>query len=536
MNRNQRSATARPWRRLPVLTSGVVLVVVAGLLLPVKPALAQGVTFLTVDDAGLPEPRDAKSVDLVFLVRLTDTSGLPDPHPFTTVQVGYTTTDGSKVDCGPFACAKAGKDYRPTTGVLTFMPGETSKEIHVPILRDRRKEPNEVFFVLLLTPNNAIFMDPFGLGRITTQTPPRGSASSKSVEEFTNGFIGHPGGMVVGPDGNFWMTEQFDGRLVVFDRATLTATEFPTRPQPPLAGTFPAPLPGFALVHFITRGPDVIGPDIRPGHDSNLWFTTLDDQIGTFDLDTKEFRMFRLVESGIVPFSSPHFIQYAGDGFFYFTMQDEEVFPEPGGQNKSRIGRGRLARFNLATMRAEDFPNALPQDRQMGNRMHGLTIDANGNIWAGLEAFDEVWKFNKTTQMFEGPPIHFPTGSGPHDLMLGPDRKIYVVLQDDNQLGVFDPDTGETEEFKVPGLSHRDGPSLVFMAIGPDNTSIWFSEFLNDRIGRFDLNTHRVTQFYKGMQGGAAPIGLVTGPDGNIWFTEAVPDLRFPGRIGRLIP
>jgi hypothetical protein len=499
-----------------------------------KPVSAQ--TFLSVTDQGLPEPRgEAESVDFVFVVNLTDLSGRPDPHPFTTVQVGFTTVDGGPADCFPFACAKAGKDYVPTNGVLIFPPFMTSQEMKVPVLRDQVRETNEAFFVLLLTPTNAIFQDPFGLARITNQVPPRSVRSENTVTEFSNGFIGHPGGMVVGPDGNFWMTEQFDGRLVTFDRQTLTASEYPPRNQPFLPGTWPAPLPPFALVHFITTGPDIIAP-ITPG-DSNLWFTTLDDQIGTFDLGTKEFRMFRLRDYGIQPFSVPHFIQNGGDGFFYFTLENEEIFPEPGGQNKTVTGPGRLARISINPPNfIEDFPNALPPDRQIGNRMHGLTIDADGNIWAGLEGFDEVWKFNRATLRFEGPPIELPLGSGPHDLMLGPDNNVYVVLQDSNQLGRFNPRTGEVRVFDVPGLSPEDGPSLVFLSIGPDNTSLWFSEFLNDRIGRFDLLTHEFTEFHRGITGGSAPIGIVTGPDGNIWFTEAVPDTRSPGRIGRLIP
>jgi len=500
-----------------------------------KPASAQ--TFLAVTDQGLPAPRPgAEPVDFVFVVNLTDASGLPDPHPNTTVQVGFTTVDGGPNDCDPFACAKAGKDYVQTNGVLTFPPGVISQQWTVPVLSAKARESNEAFFVLLLTPQNAIFQNPFGLARITQQVPPRSDASKNKVTEHTHGFIGHPGGVVVGPDNNFWMTEQFDGRLVTFDPQTLMATEFPPRNQPFLFGTWPAPLPPYALVHFVTTGPDIIGPDITPG-DSNLWFTTLDDQIGTFDLATKEFRMFRLSDYGIHPFSVPHFIQNGGDGFFYFSLENEELFPEPGGQNKSRTGPGRLARISIYPPNIiQDFPGALPPERQIGNRMHGLTIDADGNIWAGLEGFDEGWRFNRDTLAFEGPPIQFPLGSGPHDLMLGPDNNVYVVLQGSNQLGRFNPSTGEVRVFDVPGLSPKDGPSMVFLALGPDKTSLWFSEFVNDRIGRFDLITNEFTEFYRGIQGGAAPIGIVTGPDGNIWFTEAVPDTRFPGRIGRLIP
>lgn len=537
----------------PILLALAALVVAV---VPVgSPAWAQ--TAVAVVDQGLPVPEGAGSVDFAFVTNVVNiATGAPDPHPFTTVQVGFTTVDGASADCAPFACAKIGKDYVPTNGVLTFPPGVTRQEIHVQVLRRESRKTNEVFFVLLLTPTNAIFRDPFGLGRITRQVPPKGTPSDQAALEFSQGFCGHPGGMVISnQDHNFWMTEQFDGRLVTFDPVTKTPTEYP--PIPPgipcgespnpgfLPGTWPPPLPPFALVHFITNGPDIID-NVTPG-DSNLWFTTLDDQVGTFDVETKQFRMFRLVESGIHPFSVPHFIlklrseatpQCVDDGFFYLTFENEELFPEPGGQNKTRTGPGRLARIMINPPNLiQDFPNALPPDRRIGNRMHGAVVDANCNIWAGLEGFDEIWRFNRTTLQFEGPPIHLPPGSGPHDLVLGPDNFIYVVSQDANQIDRFNPLTGAVEVFDVPGLTPEDGPSLVFLSPGPEHppTSLWFSEFLNDRVGRFDLVTHRFTEFYKGVSGGSAPIGIVTGLDGDIWFTEAVPDsAHFTGRIGCL--
>ncbi len=269
---------------------GLAVLVVVSMGTAGRQAWAQ--TALMVVDQGLPADKikgaddNDVPVDFEFVVRLVNiTTGLPDPHnsPPTTVQTGFTTVDGGPADCFPFACATAGKDYVPTNGVLTFLPGETVKTITVPVHKRKRKT-NQVFFVLLLTPANAIFQDPFGLGRITKQVPPKKTASTVEATEFSPvGMVGHPGGMVVGADDRIWMTEQFDGRLVAFNVFTQEATEYPTPPAF-ILGTLPPPLFPFALVHFITVGPDIIG-NITPG-DSNLWFTTLDDQIGPFDIET----------------------------------------------------------------------------------------------------------------------------------------------------------------------------------------------------------------------------------------------------------
>jgi hypothetical protein len=54
--------------------------------------------------------------------------------------LGYATSDGT---------AGRGSDYVPTSGTLTFAPGQTNKTITVPIIGDTLVEPDETFFVNL---------------------------------------------------------------------------------------------------------------------------------------------------------------------------------------------------------------------------------------------------------------------------------------------------------------------------------------------------------------------------------------------------
>jgi TolB protein len=444
--------------------------------------------------------------------------------------------------------ATPGADYLPRSGLLIFRPGQTITAVPVPLFADGIFEPNETFLNILFLPTFAqvpklpastTFPGNLGFGKITNKLlfqppanitefefPPRPDGSGRPG--------GHPGGMVVGPDNNFWMTNQFDASLERFNPVTLQANEFL--------------LPPGILPHFITRGPD---PNTGLGNDW-LWFTTLNDMIGVFN--PFAFGPTLAFFGGITPGSVPHFLLNGNDGYMYFTLQDEEALPEPGAP-KPEAGLGRLARMHILTKQIEEFPEALPTEFRLkrtsgprrhaeflnlrfGNRMHGLAIDAQGNLWAGLEAYDVLVRFNRQTLTFD----HFVDVSGdgsihrgPHDLLLGPDNKIYIVQQDANLLASFDPETGEYREFVVPNLSPADGPSLVFMTVGPDNNSIWFSEFLNDRVGRLDLITGEVVEFENGISVNAAPIGIVVGPDGNIWFSEATLDLTRAGRIARLI-
>lgn len=90
----------------------------------------------------------------VFTVTLT-------PPSSQTVTVEYASVDASAV---------AGADYRATSGTLTFLPGETTKQILVEIKRDQVFEPDELFVVNLHDPRNATLVQPRGVGTIVNDS------------------------------------------------------------------------------------------------------------------------------------------------------------------------------------------------------------------------------------------------------------------------------------------------------------------------------------------------------------------------------
>jgi hypothetical protein len=92
---------------------------------------------------------------MTFIVSLSTASSQP-------VTVGYATADGT---------ATAGTDYQPTSGTLTFAPGETSKAITVQINGDRLAEPNETFVINLSGATNATIADGQGVGTIVDDEP-----------------------------------------------------------------------------------------------------------------------------------------------------------------------------------------------------------------------------------------------------------------------------------------------------------------------------------------------------------------------------
>jgi uncharacterized repeat protein (TIGR01451 family) len=90
-----------------------------------------------------------------FTVSLSAASGF-------TATVNYATADGT---------ATAGNDYQAASGMVTFNPGETSKQISVLVSGDANFEQNESFFVNLSSTVNATIADSQGIGTINNDDP-----------------------------------------------------------------------------------------------------------------------------------------------------------------------------------------------------------------------------------------------------------------------------------------------------------------------------------------------------------------------------
>ncbi|MEZ4593155.1 MAG: Calx-beta domain-containing protein [Chloroflexota bacterium] len=130
---------------------------------------------LTIADISVNEG-DSGTTDAVFTVTLS-------PASSQTVTVNYATVAGS---------ATANNDYTPTSGQLTFTPGQTSRTITVPIIGDTNDESDETFTVNLSSASNAdiidgtatgTIVDDDGLGSLTIadQTVTEGDSGTKSV-------------------------------------------------------------------------------------------------------------------------------------------------------------------------------------------------------------------------------------------------------------------------------------------------------------------------------------------------------------------
>ncbi len=129
---------------------------------------------LSLNDITIDEP-DAGTVNAVFTVKLSAASTQ-------TVRVNYFTLP----TFGFAGAATQGADFERVSGSVTFLPGETTQTVNVPITGDLIDEPDQSVDLVLSTPLNALISD--GQGRVTiidNDGPPVLSINDVSVNEGT---------------------------------------------------------------------------------------------------------------------------------------------------------------------------------------------------------------------------------------------------------------------------------------------------------------------------------------------------------------
>jgi len=131
-----------------------------------------GPPSVSIGDATQDPEGNAGTTTLHVPVTLSAASGK-------TITVNYTTGAGS---------ASAGADYTTTTGTLTFNPGDTSKNVDVPIVGDLIDEDDETFTVTLSSPSNVTINDGTATGTIKDDdNPPTISVGDVTVAEGNSG-------------------------------------------------------------------------------------------------------------------------------------------------------------------------------------------------------------------------------------------------------------------------------------------------------------------------------------------------------------
>jgi virginiamycin B lyase len=118
-----------------------------------------------------------------------------------------------------------------------------------------------------------------------------------------------------------------------------------------------------------------------------------------------------------------------------------------------------------------------------------------------------------------------PAGSHPHDVAVGEDGRVWYTAQRTGELGVLDPDTGETRQIPLGAGSSPHG-----VIVGPDDAP-WITDTGLNAIVRVDPETDEIERFDPPDDvGGVGMHTAVFDPDGVLWFTGS------SGYFGRVDP
>jgi streptogramin lyase len=270
------------------------------------------------------------------------------------------------------------------------------------------------------------------------------------------------------------------------------------------------------------------GPNkIAAGPDGNLWFTETDGS-GIGKITTNG----AIGEYGLPnDNSNPTGITTGPDGNVWFAES-----PCPGGCNVAfgpPTGEviGRITPSGTITEFTTTSDLSIP-----GSFVQGITTGADGNLWFTEGSNSAIGRITPA-----GVVTDFPVPDQGQGTIVGvtkgPDGNVWFVVGDigcglsphcnpaANPVGKITP-AGVVTEFPLP-----DNGGLTSIVSGSDG-NLWFTDASEvqgqlDKIGR--ITTAGVIKEFPLPTSNSLPIGIASGADGNIWFVESLNN-----KIGRI--
>jgi chitinase len=143
-------------------------------------------TIVGTSGAGWIVDDDASEIYANDVTVTEGTGATPTEATFTVTRFG--STDGTtQVQYNAINSTTQAADYVPTNGTLTFAPGETSKEVTVPVTADALQEVSEVFLLDLTGAQNGTVVGSRGTARIIDDDTSHVGLTGVTVDEGNGG-------------------------------------------------------------------------------------------------------------------------------------------------------------------------------------------------------------------------------------------------------------------------------------------------------------------------------------------------------------
>ena len=262
------------------------------------------------------------------------------------------------------------------------------------------------------------------------------------------------------------------------------------------------PLESRQLLSIITEYPVTNGStadlaQITAGLNSTLWYTESGKNIvGALTTSNPNPQPYLTLPAG----SAPDGITLGPDGNLWFT----------------ETATNAIGVVNLTGT----APTPGPLNQGISSLPAGIT-SADGYLWFTQAGTDQIGRLDPAN----GDVTEFPAPASlsglDSQIVLGSDG--YLWFTEFGEIGVFDPNSGEmVTQVSLPGGSSEEPFGIT---VGPDG-NVWYTAGVvgsggglsSFAVGKIDLsNADTVSEIP--VSAASEPFGITAGPDGNIWFT-----------------
>jgi streptogramin lyase len=166
-----------------------------------------------------------------------------------------------------------------------------------------------------------------------------------------------------------------------------------------------------------------------------------------------------------------------------------------------------------------------------------ITPGPDGNLWFTDVSANKIGRITPTGRIVE---FRIGKGKRPKTIVTGPDGNLWFTESSADKIGVMSPRGVLLHEYTIP----TSGATPWGIAVGPDD-NIWFAEQGTGEDIINKVGTVVATGPDKGLiteyelePCACFPIGITTGPDGNLWATEELGnfDGNAYGTVDRVSP
>ena len=301
------------------------------------------------------------------------------------------------------------------------------------------------------------------------------SAAGPTVERFAVPAGSHPHDVAPAADGGVWYTAQRKSALGHLD--------------PETGQTRHVALGSGSAPHGV-----IVGPDGAP------WITDGGlNAIVRVDPETFEVTIYPLPDSH--PDANLNTAVFDDDGTLWFTGQSGVY--------------GRL-RDGADTVEAFDAPR--------GPGPYGITATADGDVYYASLAGSHIARIDSDTG--DATVIEPPTSEqGTRRVWADSRGRIWCSQWLAGQVAVYDPETEQWEEWKLPGESPQ-----AYAVFVDDEGIVWLSDFSANTIVRFDPETEKFTSF--ALPSEPSDVRQIHGRPGEVWGAESAADSLVVIRTG----